>query len=131
MVVDGDIRVRTLVETSLKNALGEDYVIVGIGDGALAVETFKTSDYKPIALVLEVMLARKSGFFVLEQIKALFPNQKESPYFIYFTANQGKRHRQYAEALGADGYVIKPSKYNEMARAVGKVTGLVKKCLGV
>ena len=41
---------------------------------------------------------------VLERIKRL----PQPPRVIMVTANEGKRHQQYAETLGVDGYLLKP-----------------------
>ena len=40
----------------------------------------------------------------LEKIKTF----EQPPRVIMVTANEGKRHQQYAETLGVDGYLLKP-----------------------
>lgn len=58
----------------------------------------------PDLVVLDMMLPRRSGFLVLEKIKGY----EDAPAVIMVTANEGKRHQAYAEALGADRYLLKP-----------------------
>jgi CheY-like chemotaxis protein len=55
-------------------------------------------------VVLDMMLPKRSGFLVLEKIK----KGPTPPRVIMVTANEGRRHQQYAEALGVDGYMLKP-----------------------
>jgi DNA-binding response OmpR family regulator len=71
-------------------------------DGNTAVRICEVDP--PELVVLDMMLPKRSGFLVLERIKQL-PN---SPFVVMVTANEGRRHQQYAEALGVDGYLLKP-----------------------
>lgn len=58
----------------------------------------------PDLVILDAMLPGRSGFLALEKIKG----RADSPIVIMVTANEGKRHRAYAESLGVDGYLFKP-----------------------
>lgn len=55
-------------------------------------------------LVLDMMLPRSSGLLVLEK---LHEERIEIPV-IMVTANQGRRHREFALGLGARAYLQKP-----------------------
>jgi DNA-binding response OmpR family regulator len=59
---------------------------------------------KPDLLVLDMMLPRSSGLLILEKM------QEESIALpvIMVTANQGRRHREFALGLGARAYLFKP-----------------------
>ncbi|MFM7260890.1 MAG: response regulator transcription factor [bacterium] len=59
---------------------------------------------KPDLLVLDMMLPRSSGLLVLEKM------QEESIALpvIMVTANQGRRHREFALGVGAQAYLFKP-----------------------
>jgi len=72
------------------------------GDGNTAVRLCQT--FEPDLMVLDMMLPKRSGFLVLDKVKR-FDNP---PRVIMVTANEGRRHQQYAEALGVDGYLHKP-----------------------
>ena len=50
------------------------------------------------------MLPGRSGFLVLEKIKGT----EDAPLVIMLTANEGKRHQEYAKSLGVDSYLLKP-----------------------
>jgi DNA-binding response OmpR family regulator len=58
----------------------------------------------PDLVILDMMLPKRSGFLVLDRIKKL----ENPPVVIMVTANEGRRHQQYAETLGVDGYILKP-----------------------
>ena len=59
-----------------------------------------------------MMLPKRSGFLVLEKIKRL----PHAPRVIMVTANEGKRHQQYAENLGVDGYLLKPVRLERLIK---------------
>lgn len=62
----------------------------------------------PELIVLDMMLPGRSGFLVLEKLKAdKLPSEK--PYVIMLTANEGMRHQMYAEARGVNDYFHKPA----------------------
>lgn len=71
-------------------------------DGNAAVHAVEANH--PDAVLLDMMLPRRSGFLVLEKIK----QQSDPPVVIMVTANQGHRHMAYAETLGVDAYFVKP-----------------------
>src|SRR5262245_17664500 len=58
----------------------------------------------PDLVILDMMLPRRSGFLALERIKG----RDDSPLVIMVTANEGKRHQEYARSLGVDEYLLKP-----------------------
>jgi DNA-binding response OmpR family regulator len=61
-------------------------------------------DDPPDLVVLDMMLPRRSGFLALEKIKG----REDSPIVIMVTANEGRRHQEYARSLGVDDYLLKP-----------------------
>lgn len=67
----------------------------------------------PDLVILDMMLPGRSGFLVLERLKARKP-PKSKPFVIMITGNQGQRHRMYAETLGASEYFIKPVKLDKL-----------------
>jgi DNA-binding response OmpR family regulator len=71
-------------------------------DGNAALAAFKESG--PDAVVLDMMLPKRSGFLVLEHLKKL----ANPPVVVMITANMGKRHMAFAEDLGVDAYLVKP-----------------------
>ena len=71
-------------------------------DGNTAVRICEVDP--PELVVLDMMLPKRSGSLVLERIKKL----NTAPRVIMVTANEGKRHQEYAESLKVDGYLLKP-----------------------
>src|SRR3982751_155167 len=95
LVVDDDQDILTTIQAAFE-ATGA--VIETTNNGNKAVELAEKND--PDLIILDMMLPGRSGFLVLEKVKAKKPrNQK--PYIIMITGNQGKRHQMYAESLGA------------------------------
>ncbi len=99
LIVDDDEDVLSSIELAMR-AEGADTETVT--DGLAAVSAFK--DDVPDAVVLDMMLPKRSGFLVLERLK----QDPGPPVVVMITANQGKRHMAYAEALGVDAYLVKP-----------------------
>jgi CheY-like chemotaxis protein len=62
------------------------------------------SQGNPDAVVLDMMLPKRSGFLVLEKIM----EDANPPVVVMVTANQGKRHQTYAQNLGVHAYMTKP-----------------------
>ena len=99
LIVDDDEDVLSSIELAMR-AEGADTETVT--DGLAAVSAFK--DDLPDAVVLDMMLPKRSGFLVLERMK----QDPGPPVVVMITANEGKRHMAYAEALGVDAYLVKP-----------------------
>ncbi len=99
LIVDDDFDIRSSVETGFKYEGAETYTC---SDGNTAVRL--CSEKKPELVILDMMLPGRSGFLVLEKIKGY----EDSPLVIMITANEGKRHKVFAEGLGAELYLQKP-----------------------
>jgi DNA-binding response OmpR family regulator len=67
----------------------------------------------PDLVVLDMMLPGRSGFLVLERIKAKKPKNSK-PHIVMITGNQGTRHKMYAESLGVSEYFTKPVKMDKL-----------------
>ena len=80
-------------------------------NGNKAVEINEKS--QPDLIVLDMMLPGRSGFLVLEKIKAKKPRNAK-PFVIMITGNQGARHKMYAESLGVSEYFHKPVKLDKL-----------------
>jgi len=80
-------------------------------DGNRAVELAEKN--QPDLVVLDMMLPKRSGFLVLEKIKAKKPRNTK-PFVVMITGNPGKRHQMYAESLGVSEYLNKPVKLDKL-----------------
>ncbi|MBI4581830.1 MAG: response regulator transcription factor [Planctomycetes bacterium] len=118
LIVDDDPDILTAIETALKESGAE---LLTAADGNTAVT--KALELQPDLLILDAMLPQRSGFLVLEKLKAKKPRGSK-PFIIMITGNPGKRHQTWAESLGADDYINKPFR---MDRLVGSVEKLLAK----
>ncbi len=99
LIVDDDQEVLSAIDQALQ---AEGALTQTCGDGNSAVRICQEDP--PDLVVLDMMLPKRSGFLVLEKIKKL----SKAPVVFMVTANEGKRHQEYAENLGVDAYMLKP-----------------------
>lgn len=99
LIVDDDQEVLSAIDQALQ---AEGALTQTCGDGNSAVRICQNDP--PDLVVLDMMLPKRSGFLVLEKIKKI----SEAPVVFMVTANEGKRHQEYAENLGVDAYMLKP-----------------------
>jgi DNA-binding response OmpR family regulator len=86
-------------------------IVDSANNGNKAVELVERN--QPDLVVLDMMLPGRSGFLVLEKIKAKKPRNAK-PYVVMITGNPGKRHQMYAESLGVSEYFTKPVKLDKL-----------------
>jgi DNA-binding response OmpR family regulator len=86
-------------------------IVETAGNGNKAVELAEKND--PDLVILDMMLPGRSGFLVLEKIKARKPKNSK-PHVIMITGNEGGRHKMYAESLGVSEYFHKPVKLDKL-----------------
>lgn len=115
LVVDDDPDILTAITVGLADT---GATIETATDGGTAVSMAEKS--LPDLVILDIMLPQKSGFLVLERLRQLKP-RSEGPKVVMITGNQGKRHKQYAEALGVDDYLNKPFRMERLVEAVDKL----------
>lgn len=100
LVMDDDDEIRTAIVTALEHK-GYRVIIASDGNSGLATAEREAPDL----VVLDMMMPRTSGFHVLEKLKH---RPTPGPRVIMITANEGIKHRAYAEMLGVDDYLCKP-----------------------
>jgi DNA-binding response OmpR family regulator len=74
----------------------------------------------PDLMILDMMMPKRSGFLVLEKLRRSRP---EPMKIIMITANEGSRHKAYAEMLGVDDYIRKPFAMDRLLESVEKLLG--------
>ena len=89
-------------------------------NGNKAVELAEKN--QPDLIVLDMMLPGRSGFLVLEKLKAKKPRNSK-PHVIMITGNQGARHKMYAESLGVSEYFNKPVKMDKLIATAERLLG--------
>ena len=72
----------------------------------------------PDLVILDMMMPKRSGFLVLEKLRREYGHPI---HIIMVTANEGNRHRAYAEMLGVDDYIRKPFAMERLLESVQKL----------
>jgi len=118
LLVDDDRDILEAMKLALED-LGPKILTAANGnDGVKQVE-----EGEPDLVVLDQMLPGRSGFLVMEKIRR-GRDKNDPPRVIMITANQGTRHRIYAETLGVDMYLNKPFRMEKLLTAVQNVLGV-------
>ena len=76
-------------------------------------------NHRPDLMILDMMMPRMGGYPVLEHFKG----KTDAPAIIMITANEGSRHKAYAEYLGVIDYIRKPFAMERLLEAVDKGLG--------
>ena len=71
---------------------------------------------RPDLVILDMMMPRMGGYPVLEH----FRGKTDAPPIIMITANEGSRHKAYAEYLGVIDYIRKPFAMERLLDAVAR-----------
>lgn len=91
------------IQNTLKMVLeGAGYRVSMAFNGAEGQRLIQAED--PDLIITDMMMPRMGGFPVLEYLKTV----ESPPPVIMITANEGGRHKAYAEMLGAVDYLRKP-----------------------
>ena len=117
LVVDDDQDILSTIQAAFEPT---GAVIETTNNGNKAVELAEKNN--PDLIILDMMLPGRSGFLVLEKVKAKKPKNGK-PYIIMITGNQGKRHQMYAESLGANEYFTKPVKLDKLMATAERLLG--------
>ena len=72
--------------------------------------------HRPDLVILDMMMPRMGGYPVLEH----FRDKSDAPPIIMITANEGSRHKAYAEYLGVVDYIRKPFAMERLLEAVDR-----------
>lgn len=113
LIVDDDPEIIESVRYALQNE-GYEVSIARDGNQGLAMAETQTPDL----LILDMMMPKRSGFLVLEKIRR--GESQEIP-IIMITANEGSRHKAYAEMLGVNDYIRKPFAMDRLIDAVNRL----------
>jgi len=113
LIVDDD---GEIVE-SLRYALESNgFEVATASDGNQGLAMAEQSP--PDLLILDMMMPKRSGFLVLEQLRREGNGRVR---VIMITGNEGSRHQQYAELLGVDDYIRKPFPMNRLVASAKRL----------
>jgi DNA-binding response OmpR family regulator len=116
LIVDDDHEILNAMRAMMEHR-GYRVVTASDGNAGLAVAERE----QPDLVVVDMMMPKKSGFLVLEKLKH---RKKSHPRVIMITANEGGRHRAYAEMLGVDDYIRKPFAMDRLIESVKRLCPL-------
>lgn len=103
---------RDIATTLLKVLEGAGYAVQWAQNG---LEGRRLAEaLSPELVITDMMMPKMGGFPVLEFLKGL----PHPPKVIMITANEGGRHKAYAEMLGVDDYLRKPFAMEVLLEAV-------------
>src|SRR5205807_3177528 len=109
LVVDDDVEVSDGVRVVLER---QGYRVIQARDGQQGKQM--VYQHRPDLVILDMMMPRMGGYPVLEH----FRGKTDAPPIIMITANEGSRHKAYAEHLGVVDYVRKPFAMERLLEAV-------------
>lgn len=113
-MVDDDVRVIELLQITLT---GRGYTVYTAFDGQAALEEIERR--KPDLVVLDVRLPRKSGFQVLETIRA--DAEIQHLPVILISGNSSNEARIQGLRMGADDYLVKPFSPRELIMKIRRI----------
>ncbi len=117
MVVDDSVVIRKMVEIALENE--EHFEIVTIGNGKEALKYL--DEQLPDLILLDIMLPDVNGLDVLKAIKA--SDRSKNIPVLMLSAKDTPRETTHAKELGANGFISKPFKDEEL---IAKIKELVE-----
>jgi len=113
LIVDDDNEIVESVRYALE-ANGYSVLIARDGNQGLAMAEREDPDL----VILDMMMPKRSGFLVLEKLRRSRPVPLR---VIMITANEGSRHKAYAEMLGVDDYIRKPFAMDRLMESVNRL----------
>ena len=117
LVVDDD---RELVDAMRAVLERQGFKVIQAHDGHQGKQAIYNQ--RPDLVILDMMMPRMGGYPVLEHFK----DKPDAPPIIMVTANEGSRHKVYAEYLGVIDYIRKPFAMERLLDTVNKALGLTK-----
>ncbi len=113
LIVDDD---REIVESLRIPLESNGYEVLVARDGNQGLSMAERED--PDLVILDMMMPKRSGFLVLEKLRR---SRRVPMRVIMITANEGSRHKAYAEMLGVDDYIRKPFGMDRLIESVNRL----------
>src|SRR5437667_7343730 len=109
LVVDDDTELSDGLRAVLER---QGYRVIQARDGHQGKQ--QIYNQRPDLVILDMMMPRMGGYPVLEH----FRDKSDAPPIIMITANEGSRHKAYAEYLGVVDYIRKPFAMERLLESV-------------
>src|SRR5437588_13073774 len=117
LVVDDDMELSDGLRAMLER---QGHRVIQARDGQLGKQM--VYQHHPDLVILDMMMPRMGGYPVLEHFKG----KADAPPIIMITANEGSRHKAYAEYLGVIDYIRKPFAMERLLESVAKGLSMSK-----
>ena len=111
LVIEDDREISSTVQSVLSAA---GYKVLAASNGQDGRRMIQNN--RPDLVLTDMMMPRMGGFPVLEFLSEMV----DPPPVIMMTANEGSRHKAYAEMLGVVDYLRKPFAMEVMLESVAK-----------
>lgn len=112
LIIDDDREIASMLHGVLTGIGYRVYLSPNGIEGKVQIENLK-----PDLVITDMMMPRMGGFPVLEFLKTL----EAPPAVIMITANEGGRHKAYAEMLGVADYLRKPFPMEALLESVRRI----------
>ena len=113
LIVDDDPDIIETVRYALEND-GHEVLVARDGNQGLAMAEREDPDL----IILDMMMPKRSGFLVMEKLRR---SSGDPHKIIMITANEGNRHKAYAEMLGVDDYIRKSFNMDQLLESVSRL----------
>ncbi|RBP68336.1 two-component system alkaline phosphatase synthesis response regulator PhoP [Alkalibaculum bacchi] len=117
LVVEDERNIFELIKFNLEN---NGYEVIGVDDGALAIDTILSE--RPKLVVLDLMLPNKDGMSICREVRET-AEIKKTPIII-LTAKETEFDKVLGLELGADDYITKPFSVKEL---IARVKALLRR----
>jgi CheY-like chemotaxis protein len=114
LVADDSITIQKVIELTFT---AEDFQVVTVGNGALAIE--KINKWRPDIILLDVVMPEKNGYEVCEIIKSN-PNYMTIPVILVVGTFE-PFDQERAKHAGMDDFITKPFESNALIKMVNRL----------
>ncbi|MBA4386996.1 MAG: two-component system response regulator [Verrucomicrobia bacterium] len=114
LVVEDEPQIRLGLKMRLER---NGYEIVEAEDGVAGLSMARTE--KPDLIILDIMLPKMDGYQMARMLK--FDEKFKSIPIVMLTARSQQTDRDTGQAVGADAYLTKPFKSEELLAAIAKL----------
>jgi DNA-binding response OmpR family regulator len=118
LLIEDDREISSTIQGVLQAA---GYRVVNAPNGLEGQKLVESE--QPDLVITDMMMPRMGGFPILEFLRKL----ENPPRVIMITANEGGRHKAYAEMLGVDDYLRKPFAMDLLLESIERALGTSKK----
>lgn len=114
LLIEDDREISSTIRSVLE---ASGYNVVAVPNGIEGRR--QLDDLQPDLVITDMMMPKMGGFPILEHLRSM----EKPPRVIMITANEGGRHKAYAEMLGVHDYLRKPFAMDVLLESVQRALG--------